>query len=47
MEHNMDDKLKKLEDKLARIERIAQLPTTATLADIIRVINKITDSTKR
>lgn len=41
------DELQQLKDKLARIERIAQLPANATLADVIRAINKITDSTKR
>jgi hypothetical protein len=40
-------KIKKLEEKLARIERISQLPKSATLSEVIDAINKITNSLKR
>lgn len=41
------DKIKLLEEKLARIERISQLPRTASLESVIDAINKITNSLKR
>ena len=41
------DKIKHLENRMAEIERIGQLPSTATTSDIILAINKITNSLKR
>lgn len=38
---------KRLEDKIAVIENIKQLPATASLKDVIDTINKITNSIKR
>ena len=39
--------INQLKKSMDRIENIPQLPTDATTADIIKVINKITDSIKR
>ena len=41
------DIIDKLEKRLDRIEDIPQLPTDASNADIVKVLNKITNSIKR
>jgi len=45
----MDDKqrLRNLEKKLELIQAVPQLPATATLAEVIASVNKITNSLKR
>lgn len=37
----------RLEERINRIEEIPQLSATATTADIVKVINQITNSVKR
>ena len=39
--------VKKLEDKLRKIENIKQLPQDASLEEVIKAVNKISDSLKR
>ena len=40
-------KVQDLEDKLMRIESIRMIPQTATLSQVIDIVNKITDNMKR
>ena len=43
----MEKKIKELEDKVKRIESISQLQTTSSLENVIRIVNRITNSEKR
>jgi hypothetical protein len=44
---NIEKRLKEAENRLQAIRDISQLPSTATLSDIIIAVNKITNSIKR
>ena len=41
------NRIEALEKKLARIESVRQIPQTASLTNVIDIINKITDNMKR
>ena len=41
------DAVRELEKMVERIERISQLPADSTLEQVIKAINKITDSVKQ
>jgi len=43
----LKNRVSELEKKIERIESIQQLPTTASNASIVDIINKITNSMKR
>ena len=41
------NRIEALEKRLARIESVRQIPQTASLTNVIDIINKITDNMKR
>jgi len=46
-ERELEDRIRKLENRIYRLSSIPQVSITSTLSDIILVVNKITDSLKR
>ena len=44
---NTRDAINKVEKRLDRIESVKQLPSDTTLAQLIDIVNKITDNMKR
>lgn len=40
-------KVEELENKLMRIESVRMIPQTATLSQVIDILNKVTDNMKR